>query len=584
VLGLTSAVAGCRPVPLVPDGETDGGDGGDGGGACSQVFGPDSVPRLSCSTPQLQTNRDVDILFVIDNSGSMGEEQAGLAASFGAFIDVLESPEVDANYRIGVTTTDNGNPWCTGTTPEGGALVYSSCLDRIPQFTNQQGTLNVGDLACRQSCALTNVDLGIAATSVPWLERVERITNLPAGVSTTEALQCLSPQGIYGCGFESQLESMHKALLRFDAAGDASQGFMREHAVLAVVHVTDEADCSYNAAWTSIFEQAGNRVFWADPSDPFPTSAVCWNAGTACTGDPSSYDCVAQDHDVNGDPIDPGDPQVENDAVLHPLVRYTDRLQRIENHKKETSPDMEVIVALIAGVGDDGRPVYAESADANFMNDFGIGPGCSAAADGPTPCVANADCSGIGTQMCGVNGWCMETQTAVPPVRLAELSDAFDENTKFSICTDDYTPALGAIAETIAAQMSPACFPECAADSDPTTVAIDPDCELAQVEGGSTSTPIVECARNAGGYLLDPATNGFQMPDANTHVCYAARVDADGDLTANPLDDMSTACVDEGFNLEFSIQRRPGFPAPAGARVTATCALSELPGQDCPGL
>ena len=64
---------------------------------------------------ELSVNKDVDILFVIDNSGSMGEEQGTLAANFASFIEVLERPEVKANYRIGITTTDNGNPWCDGT-------------------------------------------------------------------------------------------------------------------------------------------------------------------------------------------------------------------------------------------------------------------------------------------------------------------------------------------------------------------------------------------------------------------------------------------------------------------------------------
>ncbi|MBC8068794.1 MAG: VWA domain-containing protein, partial [Deltaproteobacteria bacterium] len=62
---------------------------------------------------QLTINRDVDVLFVIDNSGSMGEAQASLSRSFSVFIDVLEKAE--ANYRIGVTTTDNGNPLCGST-------------------------------------------------------------------------------------------------------------------------------------------------------------------------------------------------------------------------------------------------------------------------------------------------------------------------------------------------------------------------------------------------------------------------------------------------------------------------------------
>ena len=74
---------------------------------------------------QLTVNKDVDILFVIDNSGSMGEEQAILANNFASFIEVLEAEDVEANYRIGITTTDNGNPWCPPgvTTPESGKLV-----------------------------------------------------------------------------------------------------------------------------------------------------------------------------------------------------------------------------------------------------------------------------------------------------------------------------------------------------------------------------------------------------------------------------------------------------------------------------
>ena len=88
-------------------------------------------------TIDLVVNKDVDILFVIDNSGSMGEEQGKLAGNFSSFISVLEDPAVKANYRIGITTTDNGNPWCgASTTPEAGKLVFESCQDRIGEFTS----------------------------------------------------------------------------------------------------------------------------------------------------------------------------------------------------------------------------------------------------------------------------------------------------------------------------------------------------------------------------------------------------------------------------------------------------------------
>ncbi|MCB9729254.1 MAG: choice-of-anchor D domain-containing protein [Deltaproteobacteria bacterium] len=46
----------------------------------------------------------VDVLFVVDDSGSMGEEQQNLAANLGVFIQAANAWEAD--YRIGVTTTD----------------------------------------------------------------------------------------------------------------------------------------------------------------------------------------------------------------------------------------------------------------------------------------------------------------------------------------------------------------------------------------------------------------------------------------------------------------------------------------------
>lgn len=49
-------------------------------------------------------NNKLDILFVIDNSGSMAEEQANLAANFNAFINDFISNGYD--FHIGVTVTD----------------------------------------------------------------------------------------------------------------------------------------------------------------------------------------------------------------------------------------------------------------------------------------------------------------------------------------------------------------------------------------------------------------------------------------------------------------------------------------------
>ena len=491
----------------------------------------------------LTVNKDVDILFVIDNSGSMAEEQATLAQNFASFINVLERPEVEANYRIGITTTDNGNPWCGTTGPEGGNLRLSSCRSRETEFTfNGATVVEAFDDACAAVCPeeWTNIEIQPSAISGsedmvarPWLESIEGKTNLPEGLSTTQAFQCFGPQGIDGCGFEQHLESMWKTIRRSADQNEDEFGFIRDNAILSIVHLTDEVDCSYNTEWDTIFLPEGDRVFWSVKDAASPTSAVCWNAGVACSGS----DCQPVDFDVSGNEVTSNP---EENAVLRPIQRYIDIVQNLENQKQVITPDQEVLVALIAGVNSDGTVTYAESlSDTTFNNDFGIGPGCESAAG-----------------------------RAVPPVREKAFADAFkvgDQRNLFSICDSDYSPALEAIAEAIADQVKPACMPACVADSDPTTPEeLDPQCNLIQEaprgDGSFEETTIPEC-------------DGDNVPEG-VNVCYQALV---GDA-------MDEFCIESGFNLQFQLIRREGFPAPGGTSVKATCQLSPNKRIDCPDL
>ncbi|MEM7159236.1 MAG: vWA domain-containing protein [Myxococcota bacterium] len=515
----------------------------------------------------LTVNKDVDILFVIDNSGSMGEEQATLASNFSAFISVLEAPEVEANYRIGVTTTDNGNPWCQGTGPEAGNLRLTSCRSRAPEFVFD-GAVQIDAYAeaCEAVCPATSEGgLSLDAIEItptttardpeakarPWLENIEGRTNLPDGLTTTQAFQCFGPQGINGCGFEAHLESMWKALKRSQTETEASYGFIRDNAILSVVHVTDEADCSYNDDWETIFLPDGERVFWTDNTAPAPSSAVCWNAGVACTGSGTYDECRSVNLDASGNEV--SDDAAADDAVLRPLNRYTDFVQEFENNKQRITPEQEVLVAVIGGVNSDGTITYQDALqDPEFQSDFGIGPGCSSSAG-----------------------------EAVPPVRMAEFASQFEVGTSgnmFSICESDYSPALRAIAEAIADQVKPACMPACVADTDPTSTTLEPSCVLVQEapneDGSFDSTTIPECQEDG------------SFPSDDDNVCFLALVD-DGSAekaTGRDNDDMSEFCVDAGWNLEFVLSRRDGFPAPGGTAVSATCQLSQNKAIDCPTL
>jgi hypothetical protein len=48
---------------------------------------------------------NVDILFVIDDSGSMSEEQANVQSNLSAFLSALDASPIQLDYQIGVTNT-----------------------------------------------------------------------------------------------------------------------------------------------------------------------------------------------------------------------------------------------------------------------------------------------------------------------------------------------------------------------------------------------------------------------------------------------------------------------------------------------
>ena len=521
-------------------------------------------------TVDVEINKNVDILFVVDNSGSMGEEQATLSDNFGKFIEVLERPEVSADYRIGLTTTDSGNPACQGTSPEKGALRMSSCREREPEFrfAGTNPPTEKYQEACLDVCDLPSLDIQPTTTDLdsdpkprPWLENIGGETNLPEGVSTVAALRCAGPQGINGCGMESHLESMWAALHEMDDEQSPSFGFLRDDALLSVIHVTDEADCSYNPQFGEVFDRtSGNRVFWSDPGALSPTSAVCWNAGVVCEGGPGQYDgCRSANKDVAGN-VDVAD----DEAVLHPVSRYVDLLR---THEERT--DREVLVSVIGGVpegyGAGADLVYQDAADPAFQETFGIGPGCTSA----------------GGQ-------------AVPPVRLREFAEAFQapgETNMFSVCAAEYDVALEQIAERLVKRLKPACMDACVADQDPSTERLDPLCTLEEVvplpDGGQESRPVAPCVLTCGGAPCDPAqvdqADGWSFPAPDVDACYRLATDG-AQQTATELDDMDEQCVDRGLNLEFRLERRPGTRPVAGTRVEATCALSENRELDCPDM
>src|SRR5690349_19893924 len=92
------AAFACACGPTAQNGDDTG--SGDDDGTMADAPTP---PPPGDGDPNAAMCSQMDLLFVIDNSGSMGQEQTNLIANFATFIDVLDQSGLD--YRVAVTTT-----------------------------------------------------------------------------------------------------------------------------------------------------------------------------------------------------------------------------------------------------------------------------------------------------------------------------------------------------------------------------------------------------------------------------------------------------------------------------------------------
>ena len=471
--------------------------------------------------------RNVDILFVIDNSGSMAAEQANLAANLAPMIERLEDEEVAADYRIAVTTTDVADGACSSTGPEDGNFVATSCRARLEDFVTPPNFVPAQDAresACLSLCPESLADLRTLPSSLevggeeasrPWLQNVLGATNLPEGVSTEQAFACMGPQGVNGCGFEGPLRAMQRALVRADTSEEAEFGFLRDDANLLVVFVTDEADCSAQGTMPDEVRERG--------------SAACWDAGVRCVAaDDGSLDCASANVDVLGNAV-PG-----AEAVLTPVEDYVALLQRIQARKREVTgiADLEVMVSVVAGVptGYPEVPVRY-SRQTPYADDFGVDAGCQSAFG-----------------------------DAVPPVRLLELAEAFapqEGSNVSSVCAQSYRPALETAAQALIASFEPACVDTCLAGG------AENDCVFSQKVPGQESQPISTCEIAADG--------SARIPDGED-ACVHVAIDAE----------RAEDCIDARAGAEFKPLFRAGVPRVPGSAISATCSISENEQAECP--
>jgi hypothetical protein len=212
----------------------------------------------------------IDILFVVDNSGSMEDEQVALAAAFPQFATVIENYTNQTgqhiDYHIAITTTD---------------ITYSQ---DVPIFGPQVTPWNDGKFVTG-NCAGSGWPAG-------------RLFLQKGDPNVSTAFSCATKVGTMGSGLEMPLEAAKEALI--DRVPTPNANFLRDDALLAIVMLTDENDCSTPNLALGVFdtpcvnnEAVANYVTKLDALKSghgrWATAVIAIPPGAgACAGDGSS--------------------------------------------------------------------------------------------------------------------------------------------------------------------------------------------------------------------------------------------------------------------------------------------------------
>ncbi|MGB5349179.1 MAG: hypothetical protein WBN10_06230 [Polyangiales bacterium] len=393
--------------------------------------------------------RALDLLILIDDSPSMRDEQDKLAEQVPRLVNLLLTGGVDTDgvsmpvgdfpavesLHVAVITPDLGYSTepPTNFTPGVDFNPTNACTS-----TGKAGFMQVTGLGgTPQECTAQTPPEGTLYLNFPEppFTQTDFIDDVTCVTGQTD-----------GCGFEQQLE----AILASDR-NTANGGFSREDALLAVILITDEDDCS----------TTDPRIFDVDarPSNPYqgpfadpPTDSLvqfnlrCW----------------------------------EHKQVLQQIQRYVDG---IANLKADPS---QVVFAAITGIPEDSAlDPQNFNTDADRYAAILAHPGMVE--------VPNPDDDGQQDQ--ALTPACVAgdgSGAAAPGVRIVETVNGLASNNTGvgtvveSICADDYAPALNAIVDRIAAALRQLCLPRPLNRTAQNLV----NCEVREVqpEGGTCAT------------------------------------------------------------------------------------------------
>jgi hypothetical protein len=173
-----------------------------------------SQGRVDYKDIPVTVNRDIDILFLIDNSDSMADKQQSLRDNFPNFINVLNTIQGGLpNVHLGVATSDMGSKGAKDASPAPtiGTLQNGGCGGVGDDGKLQLGTAGSADVMGRY----------ISDVQDPT-NPANRITNYTGQLA--DVFTKIASVGHLGCGFEQHLNGVRRAL---DPTNTTNAGFLR---------------------------------------------------------------------------------------------------------------------------------------------------------------------------------------------------------------------------------------------------------------------------------------------------------------------------------------------------------------------
>jgi len=219
--------------------DLDGGDGdGDGDGVRLDA-NTDGGGTADSSDDGVNSDgcEAVDFLFVIDNSGSMGDNQQNLVNSFPGFITAIQNTVAEAmDYHVMVVKTDAG--WggqCLELCPLFGGVCPANpsfdCNMMAPSVCDGDlgsgVTYPIGSDSSNQQCTIAGGNRYIT----------------PAETNLGQTFTCIASVGTDGDSSERPIEALTAALSSdLNSPGGCNAGFLRDEAILVVTIISDEED------------------------------------------------------------------------------------------------------------------------------------------------------------------------------------------------------------------------------------------------------------------------------------------------------------------------------------------------------